>query len=55
MLYYFKSMKFLNLQKKAAKKKEIIIDLYQNSIDKMGRAQIKEMINIGMSMPVVML
>ncbi len=48
-------MKLKNLQKKSLRKVGINLDSYQRSINKMGRDQIKKMIDQGTSMPVVML
>ncbi len=44
-------MKFLQFGKK--KKKEIVLDFYQNSINRIGKAQIKKIVERGLSMPVV--
>lgn len=48
-------MRFLKFLTKEDKKKNTLQDLYQESISKLGRDQIKKLVDKGLSIPVVIL
>jgi len=49
-------MKFLNFFRKQEKRsKKGLTDFYQDSIEKLGRDQIKKLVDRGLSIPVFML
>lgn len=56
VLYYKKIMKILKMfAKKKAERRNSITDFYQQSVEKIGRDQIKKIVERGLSMPVGML
>lgn len=48
-------MKILKIFTREKKKKDVITDLYQDSVNKMGREQFKKILERGLQVPVVLL
>ena len=46
-------MKFLQFLRKGKKKKEVLIDVYQESVNIVGQQQLKELIKKGLNIPII--
>lgn len=55
MLYYFRNMQVLKILTIRGKKEKKGLDIFQASIDKVGKAQIQKIVDRGLKFPVFML